>query len=493
MNILLVNPKTNGFTRSLTSPLGLLSIATVLKKNGHNVMIYDRTVSNVRADEVIRSFSPELIGVSLISMKSYRDAKLISEKMKKLNLPVVWGGPLASSVPELVFKTGCVDVLSIGEGEETWCEIAEHYEGKRELASVCGTAYEENGKLCFTPQREFVNLAELPPIDWSLIDVPKYFQHYYSCKKMLYLYSAKGCPGVCTFCFNSQFHRSCYRRRPVEHVIGEIEYLYDNFGLDGVYFADELWCRSREEMHEICSAMIASHAHIEWGCQTKIGLFNQDDFRYMYEAGCRWIFFGVESGSKEMLRKMQKGIAYDRIVSTFSDCAQVGIITIAAFIIGMPGETREQLRETAELAKRIEATQWSFNFYTPVPASQLYNELVSTEKIKPYESLAELARTKPTAEIVHGLCDIPERELKVIRAYFLWQSFTKKQLNSETESYAFTLKVIADAVKSLFGHGLIGFFVSALYASQEFLGVFVNYAFHPAIRRKYGLSKNRIK
>jgi len=101
---------------------------------------------------------------------------------------------------------------------------------------------------------------------FSVIDVPKYFQSSYGCKKMLYLYSAKGCPFSCVFCYNKDFHRCVYRKRPIDALLREISFLVKEYGMDGVYFADELWCKNVREMHEMCDALKSLQLDFVWGC-----------------------------------------------------------------------------------------------------------------------------------------------------------------------------------------------------------------------------------
>ena len=119
MNILLINPRMTGYSRSVTTPLGLLSIASCLENAGHSVFLYDRTVEKKKLCEIISSFHADIIGISLISFKSIQDAIRLSEECAGLNVPIVWGGPLASALPEASLKIESVDAVSIGEGEYT--------------------------------------------------------------------------------------------------------------------------------------------------------------------------------------------------------------------------------------------------------------------------------------------------------------------------------------------------------------------------------------
>ncbi len=488
MRILFINPDTAGYTRSVSAPLGLLSIATYLEAHGHTVKIYDRTVSKTGLHEITDEFKPQLCGISLVSYRSIYDTLSIAEKLKEKGLPVVIGGTLASVLPEAVLKYDCFDAISIGEGEETWLELAEFYEGKiSSLGEIAGLAYKDaEGKVISTAQRPFMDLSLIPPLNWTLIDVPKYFQSSYGCKKMLYLYAAKGCPFACTFCYNKFFHNSTYRKRPLETLLTEIKFLVANYALDGVYFADEMWCTSKSEMHEICDSLKALNLNFVWGCQTRIGVFEKDDFEYMYNSGCRWIFFGIESGSKRMLEAINKKINYDKIVSTFSDCKKAQIACIGSFIIALPGETVDDLRETVKLIQKIDTSLININHLALIPGSQIYNDAVKNGTCKEIKALTEFAKQSPMEKLEFNLSSLPKKDINVVKAYFMWQSFTATDVPG-TKKFSFAQKVIVDALKSIKTGDLVSFTASTFAAGREFLKTaYYAHAF-PKIKKKYNL------
>ncbi len=488
MNILLINPGTAGYTRSASAPLGLLSIATYLNSKGHTAEIYDRTVSKKKLAAVLEEFKPQLCGISLVSYKSVIDTIEIAEKLKKHGLPVILGGTLASVLPEQSLEYNFFDAISLGEGEETWAELADYYSGKAEsLSSIAGLAYKDSqGKIIYTAQRPFMDLALIPPLDWTLIDVPKYFQSSYGCKKMLYLYAAKGCPFACTFCYNHDFHKSTYRKRPLETLLTEIKFLVKNYGLDGVYFADEMWCTSKSEMHKICDSLKGLDLDFVWGCQTRIGVFEADDFQYMYDSGCRWVFFGIESGSKRMLEAINKKINYDKIVNSFTACRKANIACIGSFIVGLPDETVEDLKETANLINQLDTSLTNVNYLSVIPGSQMYNDLVKSGKCKKVSSLMEFATLGHMEKLEHNYSQIPEKDIEVVKAYFMWKSFTANDVPG-TEKFGFAKKVIVDAFKSIASGNLIGFTISTFNAGREFLKTaYYAHAF-PKIKKKYDL------
>ncbi len=486
MRIMFVNPATAKYTRSVTSPLGLLSIASYLKSLGHSVCIYDRTLSKVGLDAFVDDFSPDICGISLLSYKSVKDSVFVSEKIRKRGIPVIWGGPFASSLADVILKADVCDAVSVGEGEETWKEICEYYSGLRNsLSEIKGLALCIDSQTVYTPQRDFIDLSVLPAIDWELVDIEKYFQSSFGCKKMLYLYAAKGCPFSCKFCYNKDFHRCTYRKRPLAVLLEEIRYLVEKHGLDGVYFADELWCTSREEMHGICDKLKGLGLDFVWGCQTRIGLFDADDFRYMYDSGCRWVFFGVESGSEKMLSQINKKLDYEKIVPTFSDCTKAGLVAIGSFISGFPGEDTEDLKKTVELINKLDSKMINLNYLALVPGSEIHKQLVARGLYNEPESIQELYKISPLERMEYNYSNIPDRDIKVVRACFMWRSFTSQTTGGE--KFGFAKKVITDAVKSVFTGELLSFIASVFNAGTELMTIIIYSHLFIGTKKKYGI------
>lgn len=490
MRILFVNPTTTLYTRSVSLPLGSLSIASYLESKGHVVKIYDRAVDKTSLQDIIKAFKPQLSGISVLSYKLISDMLHVAKELKQQGLPVIVGGPLPSVLADLTLKYDFIDAVSVGEGEETWLELAELYDRKcSDLSCIKGLVIKDNdGKAHFTGERDFIDLSTLPPLNWELVNVPKYFQGSYGCKRMLYMYSAKGCPHSCTFCYNKDFHRCTYRKRPVSVLLEEIKHLVTSYGMDGVYFADEMWCRNKTEMREICAQLKGLGLDFVWGCQTRIGLFDKEDFLYMYKCGCRWIFFGIESGSKKILEKINKKICYDKIEETFYDCKKANIACIGSFITGFPGETEDDLKSTVALIKKLDTSLINFNYLTLVPGSELYESLVESGKYTKTESLEEFAEKNPLEKLEYNYSEIPDIDIKVIRAHFLWHSFFANDVPG-MERFGFAKKAITDAIKSIQTGEFISFVASTFSAGTEFLKITFYAHFFPKIKKKYNINR----
>ena len=492
MKILLISPSIGYYTsnRGLSNPVGLLSIGTYLKQNGHDVKIYDRCINTTKIDNVINDFFPDIVGISVISSRGLKDAIKISKYIKEtIGKPVVWGGPLPSMQIDLVLENDYVDIVSFGEGEETWKELADCYESNKPIDSILGIAYKKDGKIIENPCRPFSDLGDMPIADWSMIDVPKYMQTYMGCNRMLHIYSSKGCPCRCAFCPNVNFHKSTHRKRPNDKVIEEIKDLIDNYGVDGIFFTDELWVLKRSDMQDFCQKVHESHLDFHWGIELRIGMFNEEDFQTMYDAGCRWIFFGVETGSPEMSKRIHKNIKLEEIKPTIDALKKIGITSACCFIIGFPDETVEQLRDTVRLINTVDANISVVSHLTPLPGTEIYNEVVSQKRFKAAESLEDLANEVTSDSIVKNLSTVPIKDLLVIRSWYHWKSFTKKSSSATGKSFEFAKETIFNGLHSISSKGPIFFFVNGFKALHDFLYIFWYSHAYPNIIKKYDLKK----
>lgn len=487
MRVLFVNPVMERYTRQVSMPIGLLSIATYLQAHGHVVKIIDRTIKTSDIKKQIRDFKPDFVGVSVFSLKSFSDASKVSIAAKDYGAKVVWGGIFASLDSEFVFNNIDIDFISVGEGEATWLELAETFDAHGDFTKVAGLAYKHNDKVVFTPEREFMDLSLLPAMDFTLIDVDKYLGAMYGCKKTALLYMSKGCYGQCTFCFNKSFHRQCYRVRPIKTFLEEVEYLMKNHGVDCIYFADELWCRNKKELQEQCNAFIESGLGFKWFTETRAGYFDQEDYALMKKAGCICVAFGIETGSPTMMKTIKKNLPFDKIEETFENCKAVDLVSIANFIIGFPEETEEQFRETIDMAMKIQATQRTFFFFMPGPGSELYDDLVKNGRYTPPKNFKEYTNIKFFYSPEPNFSQIPSKDLKVVRSYFLWKSFARKHFSETARKYDIAKKDIIDILKQFKGHDLrfaVQLILSSIY---EFTDIFFYAHFFPSIVKKYNL------
>ncbi len=472
---------------TVSLPLGILSIASYLKQHGINVRIVDFSVHKASVKKICADFKPDVAGISFPSVKAIDGVVKISRALRGCGVPIVWGGPFCDVAnTRHFFDTGLVDVVSYCEGEATWLELVRTLECGGDIGTVRGIAYQKDGEVVITQPRPFVDPAELPRIDFSFVDVPVYFQYLYGCGRLLYVYLSKGCPGHCTFCVNNMCHRNTRRRRPLQVFLSEIKELVTEYGADGFYFADELAFANDAELYEVCDAFRGTGLRFYWGFQTRIGALSEEAVRYAYESGCRWMDFGVESGNREMLSRVAKGIPYQKIESTFAACSKAGMISIANFIIGFPGETRAQLQDTINLAKRLESTQNTFAKYIFVPSTPGGQEVVKTfqkypafRKLNDYKQMDFFKNTQ-------GLSQIPQKELNVVQSYFLLQAIFRKDY-SDTRNYDLLFKSVSTVVRRITKMNFICAVKALAEISGNFIRFLIDVTLHPGILRRYGL------
>lgn len=490
MKILLLSPANNDMVSAVSVPMGLLSIGTYLKKSGHCVKILDFAVDRINLKKEFESFRPDICGVSVRSPKSVRFSIDISKKVKKFNpsVPVVWGGPFCNNVPaEILFAEEIIDIVSFGEGELTWLDLADYAAGNIKIEDIRGIAYRSADGFVRTPDRDFINLENILPVDWSLVDVNKYFQYLFGCEKLLYLYYSKGCPAKCTFCYNHDFHHSCYRKKSLELFMTELKELVENYGLDGFYLSDELAFPDRNNLYEFCDALRETGYELKWGSQTRIGILNKSDLEYMYNSGCRWMDFGIESGSPEMLKKINKNIPYDLIIPTFEWCNETGIFSMTNFILGFPDETCEDLKQSVELAKKIKASTITFGFYCFNYSSPMGRELYAEYKDLLPEKLKDYNKNDFYVNSLPDFSDIPKKDKKVVQAYFMWKQLSTKDIAGAPHKFEMFIKHIKILLKQVNVIGLRHFPESIIKTFYPFIRFGFMYYFCKKTLKKYGL------
>ena len=482
--ILLITPASVFYAQSPTLPLGPLAIGSYLKAKGYDVKLIDRNVKIENLETIIDSYQPNVVGVSLLSYRSIRDATKISKKIRRRGIPVIWGGQIPSALVDECLDTGAVDYVIIGEGEKTFLELTEALTTGGVVEKIHGIAYLSSGKKIQTPPREVSDLSEFPVTDYSLVDPEKYGKRFMDCKHLFYLYAGKGCPGRCKFCSNNKFSHYRQRSRPIDQVIQEIKYLQENYSLDGVYFADDHWYPNSRDARAFCNKVIEEKLVFYWGCQTRADALTKEELQLMYDAGCRYIYFGVESGSKEILQRMCKHLDLEKVRTTFQNCREIGISTLALLIIGYIDETPAQLRETVQYALSLGANNCSCCILAAFPGCVFYEELLEKGLVKKREGLKSWTKYEFAEVVTEKFSKIPSRDLMVVRSVFRWRGFI--DASAEKKDFKLAKNLIIEELKYCFTQSPFNLVVGIFRGAKEFLSVFWYSHAYPKILKKYG-------
>ncbi len=367
MKVLLIFPKYSeqvfGLARVIKnniSPIGIACIANVLEKKGHEVKIVDAEAENYdlkSLQTVIKNFQPQVVGISsttAVFRKARETAKLIRETIPKTT--VVIGGPHVASFVKETLEFEEFDYGVIGEGEITISELFDAIEGKMEICEVKGIVYKKNGKITVTPPRKPVgDLDTLPGPAWHLLPVEKYRDLTSRRGKVVSMISSRGCPYNCSFCDPDGKFGKKFRARSPENLVQEMQILYNKFNIREICFYDDIFTLDRKRIIGLCNILIRNNLDIIWECRTRVDCVDKEMLEKMCQAGCYRIRFGVESGNERVLGMLKKGITKEQIRDAFQWSKQVGIETIAYFMLGCPGDNKETMQETTDFAIELDS------------------------------------------------------------------------------------------------------------------------------------------
>lgn len=374
----------------LEPPIGTFYIAAVLDKAGHDVELIDnftKKIPNEKLIKIIKEKKPDILGLCLY-ITNYTPAKEILKEIKKsgLNIKTVIGGPYSTINPDFVNDED-VDFLVYGEGEYTMLELAEKI-AKNEINGqrILGCIYKKNREIIKGSPRPFIkDLDKLPYPAWHLVDINDYYR-----KKTIYLdvepvdliATSRGCPYDCTFCSaNLLWHRK-YRYRTPENVCDEIEFMQKKYGTKGVVFREDNFTVNNKRVYEFCKEIKKRNLKIFWQCESRVDTLNDELLKEMYSAGCRGMWFGIESGSQEILDKMKKGIKLEQVRKAIYLCKKNNIKVGGSFMFGLPIETKKDIRKTFEFAKSLKLDNTIFGRYIGYPGSELNDYTIKNNLYK---------------------------------------------------------------------------------------------------------------
>lgn len=391
--------------RLVSFPLGIGYIAAVLRQVGHIVHTWDIHAENLLWTEVtekIKTFDFDIIGISAISSQ-YLYVKRLSSLIKETHsVPVIVGGALATYSAKLVLERCSVDYCVIGEGELTVVDLLKNLNNPQ---NVKGIAYKnQSGMPVFTEPRPYISdLGTLLLPAYDLFDMDYYVT---SSTKMAakqldgetafkrlrnlrtgYVVTGRGCPYRCRFC--SRNYRGV-RVRPLGHIMEEIEFLKEKYGVQYIHFGDELLTLNKKRTLELCEEM--KRVGLLWDCQSRVNIVDEEMLSAMKKSGCVTIGFGIESGSQRLLDAMKKQITVEQIERAMRTAMKLEIDIKVQLMFGFPGENMESLQETIDLFKRLGHPGRRMTFFTVLPGTDVYDRCIADGTIPNEDAyLCELA------------------------------------------------------------------------------------------------------
>jgi radical SAM superfamily enzyme YgiQ (UPF0313 family) len=365
-------------------PLGLTYIAAVLEREGFQVSLLDNYAANRSVEEVkleVKKLAPEIVGIGCTS-NTYKRCVETARAVKEVapDCKIVVGGPHPSFMPESMLQHPEIDCAVMGEGERAMLELVNIFKsGKPEQVSrVRSAAFRQNGQVVKNPQSFIKDLDKVPFPARHLLSMPLYDREidYLGAKPVDTMNVIRGCPYNCNWCnVKGLWGNSCRAFGPAR-VVAEIEHMVQNLGTKGIYFVGDNFTINKKRTIELCRLMKEHKLDVEWTCDTGADQISRELLREMKAAGCKTIWFGVESGSPEVLEKINRGLTLNKVEHTFRLCREEGVKTAVSFMLGIPGETKADMNATFKFARKIDPDWCHFNIFIAYPGCCLYDEII---------------------------------------------------------------------------------------------------------------------
>ncbi|MBR9706177.1 radical SAM protein [Candidatus Pacearchaeota archaeon] len=370
-------------------PLGLAYIAGVMEKEGHEVKIVDCIaegigdkpeysedgikygLSDEAVKKIIKDFSPDVVGVSCLFSNKSLDAHNTCRLVKECNpeIPTVMGGVHVTVTPGETLEDENVDFVVLGEGEYTFRDLVTALEQETDFSKIDGLGFKKNGKNHINPKTKFIeNLDELPFPARHLLKMEIYSKaqspHSMDLKKTPYttMLSSRGCIAGCTYCCLKYMSGRKFRTRSAENVIKEIKHLVTKYNINEIHFEDDNLTLDKERALKIFEGIKKLGINFNIPSGSALYAMDEEIIEKMKESGAHTISFAVESGNQKVLsRFMHKPVVLSKVKPLVDKAKQVGLKVKGFFIIGYPGETKENIQETIDFARKLKF-DWSHFF-----------------------------------------------------------------------------------------------------------------------------------
>jgi anaerobic magnesium-protoporphyrin IX monomethyl ester cyclase len=270
------------------------------------------------------------------------------------------------------------------------------------LASIAGLAWRDRGEIVINPDRPFIPdlddlplpLHELLPLDRQRMPMIK--------GPFTFIVTSRGCPAGCKFCIKHVSYQNSIRVRSPEKIFEELQRLSD-LGIHHVHMYADLFTVSRTQVVGLCELIIKSGLKVSWTCNSRVDYVDEEMLRLMGQAGCWYISWGIESANEQILKQAQKGYRKEQVVKALEWAHAAGIHNWGYFIIGLPGETEETIRETIAYAKRLPLDIGLFHIAAPYPGTPFFFEVARNNWFRPGTRWEEVDMDQSTVLDYPGL------------------------------------------------------------------------------------------
>jgi radical SAM superfamily enzyme YgiQ (UPF0313 family) len=392
--IILVQPE-NQLNETTYAPLGLISLAAYIRRD------FDVQIVDLRFESLdflyaeIKESKPLAVGFSMLTGSCIRQIIKACKELKEKHPEVktIVGGIHPTFFPEQTLQNPYVDFVIASEGEKTLLDLLRTLENKTSLAGIENLGWKDEKKnICINPRSEnFLTLDDLPVPAWDLIDVEKYVKKLSSAPdewavtgetgpwRVIDMYTSKGCPFACSFCYNLNFNKRQWRAKSAEVAVDELELLHKKYRINNFIIHDDNFVVDRRRALRIAKLIKERGMKILLSIDSRIDYFDYDFFKKLREGGLCEIRVGCESGSNRILKDViRKGITKEQTIRAIEIARDLDLKLLLSFVIGWPTETLAERQETIDLVLQLQkihpkAGIYPLWIYLPYPGTTLFN------------------------------------------------------------------------------------------------------------------------
>ncbi|MCX5867892.1 MAG: radical SAM protein [Proteobacteria bacterium] len=412
----------------ISPPLGIMYLASALRRKNHEVKIIDYRLHPGwldRLQEELRLFSPEIVGLSSLTQEANSIAEIAAVAKKTPGVKfIIAGGAHPSAHARQILKDPNIDVVVLGEGEVTVPELIECLEAGKSIQEIAGIAGKTAGKIVENAPRPYVeNLDRVPFPAWDLIDLKSYSSRrrfgYLPRRKYMSIMTSRGCPFSCIYCH--KLFGKMFRPRSPGNVLAEMEELSDRYGMREFEIDDDVFNFEIPRAQEILERIEAK----AWGVKLAFpnGLrgdrLNYEILGKFKSAGTYLLAMAVETVSPRLQKLIGKNLDLERVRQSAEDCRRLKITTLGFFMLGFPTETPEEARATVEWAVKSKFDFASFTMMVPYGGTRLWKSLEETGRISELPDFIDLDYHRSR----YNLSEVPDRELFNLQRWAYWKFY----------------------------------------------------------------------
>ncbi|WP_321421405.1 B12-binding domain-containing radical SAM protein [uncultured Methanobacterium sp.] len=385
MDVMLINPYDENAVKNglgfITPPLNLMYLASSLENASFSVKIVDDDLLQMgyeKISQLAAKLNPQIIAITATT-STIKTALKYVKLIKKLlpNSLYVIGGPHPTFMPREVLNESVLDVVVLGEGEETLVDLTRKYIDKnsRDFGDIRGIAYQDlyQRNIKFTQPRPLIeDLDSLPLPARHLIPFESYGISKDQSGGMI---TSRGCVFACGYCSSSLIMGKKFRSRSPENVVDEIEELLNKYKIRDIAFMDDTFMLNKRRANDIAQEIEDRNLDVSFVASSRVDMVDYNLLKKLKRSGMSTLYYGVESGSQRILNLMKKGITLKQAEDAVCSAKDAGLNVLTSFILGYPGETADDINKTINFSIKLNPDYSQFSILTPFPGTPIYHEL----------------------------------------------------------------------------------------------------------------------